>query len=91
MYLNTEVKKNIFAENSPKNVATDTGSPEGQIALFTLRINHLNEHLKRNHKDKSTKQGLLRLVGKRRRLLNYLTRTDIERYRAIIKKLGIRK
>jgi small subunit ribosomal protein S15 len=91
MYLNPEIKRRIFEGNSPQNRPNDTGSPESQIALFTFRINHLNEHLKRNPKDNSTKLGLLKLVGKRRRLLDYLIATDIERYRAIIQKLGIRK
>ena len=70
---------------------TDTGSPEVQIALLTERINHLNEHLKINKKDHHSRRGLLKMVGKRRSLLNYLERTDIERYRAIIEKLGMRK
>ena len=91
MYLTSEVKAKLFAENSIQNAAVDTGSPESQIALFTYRINFLNEHLKTNKKDKSTKTGLLRLVGKRRRLLDYLKNNEIERYRSIIKKLGIRK
>lgn len=91
MYLNPEIKRRIFEGNSPAQRGSDTGSPESQIALFTFRINHLNEHLKRNQKDKSTKLGLLKLVGKRRKLLDYLIATDIERYRAIIQKLGIRK
>jgi small subunit ribosomal protein S15 len=91
MYLNPEVKAGLFADNSLQGNALDTGSPESQIALFTYRINHLNEHLKVHRKDNSTKQGLLQLVGKRRRLLNYLRNTEIERYRAIIKKLGIRR
>jgi len=91
MYLNTEIKKSIFAQNGFTQTVGDTGSAESQIALFTFRINHLNEHLKQHRKDQSTKQGLLRLVGKRRRLLDYLHRTDINRYRAIIKKLNIRK
>ncbi len=69
----------------------DTGRPEVQIAIFTHRINALTEHLKRHPKDFSTRRGLLKLVGKRRRLLNYLMREDIERYRAIIEELGIRK
>lgn len=69
----------------------DTGRPEVQIAIFTHRINALTEHLKRHSKDFSTRRGLLKLVGKRRRLLDYLMREDIERYRAIIKELGIRK
>ena len=69
----------------------DTGSPEVQIALLTSRINHLNEHLKINKKDHHTRRGLLKMVGQRRNLLNYLTKIDIERYRAIIAELGIRK
>ena len=71
--------------------ATNTGSAESQIALFTFRISHLTEHLKVNHKDYATERSLKMLVGKRRRLLDYLIKTDIERYRAIIKELGIRK
>ncbi len=69
----------------------DTGSPEVQVALLTERINHLNEHLKINKKDHHSRRGLLKMVGKRRSLLNYLERTDIQRYRAIIEKLGMRK
>lgn len=91
MYITPAVKQELFRNNSLTGKAEDTGSPEVQIALFTFRINHLNEHLKTHRKDHSTKQGLLRLVGKRRRLLDYLQQVDIERYRAIIKKLGIRK
>ncbi|HFS68175.1 MAG TPA: 30S ribosomal protein S15, partial [Flavobacteriia bacterium] len=71
--------------------ATDTGSTEGQIALFTYRINHLTGHLKKNRKDFNTERSLVKLVGKRKSLLNYLIKTDILRYRAIIKELGIRK
>lgn len=89
MYLTTEKKQEIFAENGKS--ATDTGSAEGQIALFTFRINHLTEHLKMNRKDHNTERALLRLVGKRRQLLDYLKVKDIQRYRAIIEKLGIRK
>jgi len=89
MYLTKEKKEEIFAEHG--SAGTDTGSAEGQIALFTTRINHLTQHLKINKKDHSTRLGLLRLVGKRRRLLDNLYRKDIERYRAIIAKLGIRK
>lgn len=70
---------------------TDTGSAEVQIAIFSTRISELTEHLKTHTKDHSTRRGLLRLVGKRRQLLNYLMATDITRYRAIIEKLGIRK
>ncbi|WP_125153725.1 30S ribosomal protein S15 [Clostridium rectalis] len=69
----------------------DTGSPEVQIALLTERINHLNEHLKVHKKDFHSRRGLLMMVGKRRGLLNYLEKKDIERYRAIIKELGLRK
>ena len=68
-----------------------TGSAEGQIALFTFRIKHLTEHMKQNKKDVATMRSLVRLVGKRRRLLDYLKKNDIERYRTIIKELGIRK
>ena len=71
--------------------ATDTGAPEVQIALMTQRINDLTAHLKTHAKDHSTRRGLLLLVGKRRRLLNYLMDRDIERYRTVIKSLGIRK
>jgi small subunit ribosomal protein S15 len=69
----------------------DTGSPEVQIAIFSERINHLTDHLKTNAHDHSSRRGLLQLVGKRRRLLNYLQRKDIERYRAVIAKLGLRR
>ncbi|GAA0735014.1 30S ribosomal protein S15 [Clostridium oceanicum] len=69
----------------------DTGSPEVQIALLTERINHLNSHLKMHKKDHHSRRGLLMMVGKRRGLLNYLINTDIHRYRAIIKELGLRK
>lgn len=89
MYLTSETKKEIF-EKHGKN-ATDTGSSEGQIALFTFRIAHLTEHLKKNKKDFSTQRALVNLVGKRRRLLDYLAKNDIERYRNIIKELGLRR
>ena len=89
MYLNSEIKQDIFAKHG-KNAA-DTGSSEGQIALFSFRINHLTEHLKQNKKDFSTQRALIRLVGKRRALLDYLKRKDIERYRAILKELNLRK
>ena len=69
----------------------DTGSPEVQVALLTERINHLNEHLKTHKKDHHSRRGLLVMVGQRRGLLNYLTKVDIERYRAIVEKLGLRK
>jgi small subunit ribosomal protein S15 len=89
MYLTKEVKEKIFSKHG-KSV-TDTGTSEGQIALFTFRINHLTEHLKRNHKDYNTERSLVKLVGKRRSLLDYLKKTEINRYRAVIKKLEIRK
>ncbi|MGA1464543.1 MAG: 30S ribosomal protein S15 [Bacteroidetes bacterium] len=69
----------------------NTGSVDAQIAILTAKINHLTEHLKENKKDHSSRRGLLKMVGKRRRLLNYLTDRDIERYRELIKELGIRK
>jgi small subunit ribosomal protein S15 len=89
MYLTQEAKAEIFKKHgqSEKN----TGSAEGQIALFTFRINHLTEHLKRNRKDFNTERSLVKLVGKRRSLLDYLIKKDITRYRAIIAELGIRK
>ena len=71
--------------------ANDTGSPEVQIAILTDRINSLTEHLKKNKNDHHSRRGLLKMVGRRRNLLNYLTKKDINRYRAIIEKLGIRK
>jgi len=76
-------KTEIFENHGRLKAKTDTGSPESQIALFTFRINHLTEHLKSNKKDYSSRMGLLRLVGQRRRLLNYLFKHDIERYRSI--------
>ncbi len=89
MYLTPEVKAEIFKKHGKSE--KDTGSPEGQIALFTHRINHLTEHLKNNHLDFNTERSLVALVGKRRRLLDYLKHKDIERYRAILKELNIRK
>ncbi len=89
MYLTGEKKTELFAKHGKS--ATDTGSAEGQIALFTFRINHLTEHLKRNKKDHSTRRSLIKLVGKRRSLLDYLIKKDITRYRAIIKELNLRK
>ena len=91
MKLTTEAKQEIFEKHGLAKSKTDTGSPEAQIALFSTRINDLTEHLKVHRKDFSTRLGLLKLVGKRRRLLNYLQKNDIERYRAIIAELGIRK
>ena len=70
---------------------SDTGSPEVQIAILTKRINHLNEHLKINKKDHHSRRGLLKMVGRRKGMISYLMKTDIERYRTIIEKLGLRK
>lgn len=89
MYLDSEKKQELFEKYGKS--ATDTGSPESQIALFTFRIAHLTEHLKKNRKDFGTARSLKMLVGKRRRLLDYLIKVDISRYRAIIKELGIRR
>ncbi len=91
MYLSSEEKVQIFEKYGKGK--TDTGSPEAQIALFSNRIAHLTQHLKSNHKDYTTARALKTLVGKRRSLLDYLKRKDINRYRAIIaqKELGIRK
>ena len=89
MYL-TSKKKQEFFKTHGKN-EKDTGSPEGQIALFTFRIAHLTEHLKNNKKDFGTQRSLINLVGKRRKLLNYLMKVDIMRYRNIVKELGLRK
>ena len=89
MYLTSEVKIDLFQKYGKSE--SDTGSPESQIALFTHRINHLTEHLKQHKHDSATRLGLLKLVGKRRRLLNYLQRTEISRYRTIIAELNIRK
>lgn len=91
MYLDSAKKKELFGKHGFAKKTTDTGSPEAQVALFTYRINHLTAHLKTNKKDYSTQQGLLRLVGKRKKLLNYLQQTDINRYRSIIAELEIRK
>lgn len=89
MYLTKEKKEELFTQFG--KAQQDTGSPESQIALFTFRINHLTQHLKTNKKDYGSRLGLLKLVGKRRRLLDYLYKNDIERYRSIIAKLNIRK
>lgn len=89
MYLTAETKKEIFQKYGKTD--QDTGSAEGQIALFTFRIKHLTGHLKQNKKDLFTQRSLIRLVGKRRKLLDYLKEKDIERYRIIIKQLGLRK
>jgi small subunit ribosomal protein S15 len=91
MYLSKESKEELFENHGRLKAKSDTGSPESQIALFTYRISHLTEHMKKNKKDYSTQQGLLKLVGKRRKLLNYLQKVEIERYRAIIAELNLRK
>ena len=89
MYLTKKIKKDIFKKHGKD--AKNTGASEGQIALFTHRINHLTEHLKNNRKDYNTERSLVKLVGKRRSLLDYLMKKDILRYRAIVKELGLRK
>lgn len=89
MYLTTDKKKEIFNQYGESEM--NTGSAEGQIALFSYRISHLTEHLKKNKKDYNTQRALVKLVGKRRRLLDYLKGKDIERYRQIIKALKLRK
>ena len=89
MYLDVAKKKEIFEKYGKSN--TDTGSAESQISLFSYRISHLTEHMKDNRKDYTTERSLTILVGKRRRLLNYLKDREIERYRAIVKTLGLRK
>ena len=89
MYLTNKVKEEIFKDNGKSS--KDSGSIEGQVALFTTRINHLTGHLKKNKKDFNTERALLKMVGKRKSLLNYLKNKDIKRYRAIIKKLSLRK
>ncbi len=89
MYLDSVKKQEIFGQYGKSN--TDTGSPESQVALFSYRISHLTEHMKANRKDHTTERALVKMVGKRRALLNYLKRNDIERYRSLIKALGLRK
>ncbi len=87
--LTKEIKQQIIDQY--KTHEGDTGSPEVQIAVLTYRINTLNEHLKANHNDHHSRRGLLKMVGHRRNLLAYLTKVDINRYRAIVEKLGLRK
>ena len=89
MYLSSEKKKEFFAKHGGTD--KNTGSAEAQIAMFTFRISHLTEHLKNNRKDYNTQRALMNLVGKRRSLLDYLTKVDVLRYRAIVKELGLRK
>lgn len=88
MPLSKDVKGEIIADN--KKHDSDTGSPEVQIALLTQRIRDLTEHLREHSHDHHCRRGLLKLVGQRRRMMNYLKKSDIERYRAVIAKLGIR-
>jgi small subunit ribosomal protein S15 len=87
--VDSEVKGRLVVEHRLHD--TDTGSPEVQVAVFSERIRQLTEHLKTHKKDHHSRRGLLLLVGKRRRLLNYLSRNDVERYRTLISKLGIRR
>jgi small subunit ribosomal protein S15 len=87
--LDAATKKKIIEDHA--TVAGDTGSPEVQVALLTKRISDLTEHLKEHKHDHHSRRGLLLLVGQRRRLLNYLSNTDIERYRRLIEKLGLRR
>ena len=89
MYLDSAKKKEIFGKYGQSN--SDTGSVESQVALFSYRIAHLTEHMKANRKDHTTERALVKLVGKRRALLNYLKARDINRYRELIKALGLRK
>ena len=89
MYLDSVKKQEIFGQYGKSN--TDTGSAESQVALFSYRISHLTEHKRANRKDHTTERALVKLVGKRRALLNYLKARDINRYRAIVKALGLRK
>jgi len=89
MYLTTEEKKELFAKHGKNE--KDTGSTEGQIALMTKRIQHISDHLKKNPKDFNSERTLVKTVGRRRNLLNYLMQKDIMRYRAIVKELGLRK
>jgi small subunit ribosomal protein S15 len=89
MYLTADVKTNLFKKHGTNE--SDSGNTESQVALFTLRINHLTGHLKTHPKDFGTQRALVNLVGKRRSQLDYLKNTDIEKYREVIKKLNIRK
>ncbi len=89
MQITSETKKEIFAKHG--GAETNTGSVESQVALMTARINHISAHLKDNHKDKSSLRGLRNMVGRRKKLLNYLSNKDIERYRKLIAELGLRK
>ena len=88
-YLTIEKKANIFAEFGAN--ATNTGSIEGQVAMLTERINHISDHLKVNKKDFSTQRGLMQMVGRRKRLLTYMSKHNLTGYRSLIEKLGLRK
>ena len=88
-YLTTEKKANIFAEYGAS--VKDTGSIEAQVAILTEKINHISDHLKSNKKDFSTQRGLMQMVGKRKRLLTYMSKHNLTGYRALIEKLGLRK
>ncbi|MCX7607290.1 MAG: 30S ribosomal protein S15 [Bacteroidia bacterium] len=90
MYWDKGIKAQIVAAHSPRGDAQDTGSPESQIALLTYRIQEISQHLKEHKKDYSAQRGLLQLVGQRKRLLSYLRKRDIQRYRAIVEKLNLR-
>ncbi len=89
MALTKELKRDVITQNRKHD--GDTGSPEVQIAVLTNRITYLTEHFKSHQKDHHSRRGLLQLVGRRRRLLDYLRRVDVERYRAVLERLGIRK
>ncbi len=88
-YLTSEIKAEYFKEYGGSE--TNTGSVEAQVAILTKRINHISEHLKKNGKDYSSERGLIQMVGKRKSLLAYLTKRDLEGYRSLIEKLGLRK
>lgn len=88
-YLTTEKKANIFAEFG--GTTANTGSIEGQVALLTERISHISKHLQANKKDHSTQRGLMQMVGQRKRLLSYMQKHNLQGYRALIEKLGLRK
>lgn len=89
--LNKEAKQELFQAYSIQQVAADSGSPESQVALFTHRIKHLTGHLKLHPKDKASRLGLVKLVGKRKKQLTYLQQSNVERYRGLIARLGLRK
>ncbi|MCS7162644.1 MAG: 30S ribosomal protein S15 [Bacteroidia bacterium] len=90
MYWDKALKAQLVAQYSPRQEATDTGSPESQISLLTYRIQEITRHLQMHRKDFSAQRGLLKLVGQRKRLLNYLKRKDAQRYRALVERLNLR-